>query len=54
VVYANRAGEIVINNIDTRLTWMPGVRPVIIPKRQPRRMASRISMNINEKFYLDL
>ncbi len=33
---------------DIRFTWIPGIKPVMIPAKTPNRIAVRISKNINQ------
>lgn len=38
-VIVRSMGVIARRDTDTRFMWIPGMRPVIVPARRPRRMA---------------
>jgi len=46
-VYARRNGDIDTHMIETKLMWMPGMRPVKVPAVTPRAIAMIISRNID-------
>lgn len=46
VVWFSKMGDALNNRIHTKLIWMPGIRPVKIPKSMPNKIAINISMNI--------
>ncbi len=44
--YCKSIGEIEIRNTETRLTWMPGIKPVNVPARTPINKAMTNSISI--------
>lgn len=44
--YVRRSGERERINAERRLTCIPGIIPVMLPKRTPKRVASKSSINI--------
>lgn len=42
----NKKGEINRSNTETKLIWIPGIRPVIVPIAIPKSNAIIISINI--------
>lgn len=56
-VYSNNVGEIASKKTVTRLTWIPGNRPVKVPARIPRNRAivnSIIILFLDNLFELSL
>ena len=45
-VYTRRIGENEINNTETKLTWIPGNKPVMIPMAMPKNNTSKNSPTI--------
>ena len=45
-VISNKNAEKLRTNSEIKFTWIPGVRPVIIPAKHPNSIAINISVNI--------
>lgn len=52
--YCSRIGEKVRIKTETRFMWMPGMRPVKVPKSMPISMARNMKMNIKEQSFFNL